>query len=624
MAKSKFRPKKAELKASGLDAPLKGQHSEEYSQAQTILDLLDDFEREAKIGRDDAFKRAVRNEKLYHNEESDPSDHWASTIPRTLNYFSNLVLTLASRLQEDRPFVKAYPTHHADVNVARLADAYLGHMYRQNKLDSLLMECTLYCILHGATYVRVTWDPNKGPPLREQQQDPLTGRPLVLADGTPLYNNLGPAGDVALDRFSIFDCAYSGVDPESSEWCVLTKYVSRDEAKQILRDSGYSSEMVSNVTLQETAPDQVFSRGVKLIKVQEVWVRPGGVLKDGLFAKVVGHNVAEYMDFPYDHGRIPVVGWKYSPKSNVRWSTSPADAAAPIQIYINDLQKKKLELVYRTADFTKVLATKRVFDRIGSSNSAIEVSNVQEVNAGARWILPPPLPPMIFQEQGQAISQMHEVFGLNEMLSGRENAKAGTSAKAIAYLQKQDSQKHAACMRRHEVFIGTLSKMGIDLFRQYAVAERQIQVLGEGSEMYVKDLVGADLDGADVVIEPASGIERFRAQQEAEIQAELQGQMITPQQAKNRMDTGLPEDMDTHRQLEAARKAVHDAAQGHGVQVPPGVPPNLILNEIAIAEQRYDGANNPGLQQLKQMVQQGAAQQQVGPGGPPPPSPPQV
>jgi hypothetical protein len=91
---------------------------------------------------------------------------------------------------------------------------------------------------------------------------------------------------------------------------------------------------------------------------------------------------------------------------------------------------------------------------------------------------------------------------------------------------------------------------------------------------------------------------------------------------KDRMDTGFSEDLDTHQMLERARKVVHDAAQGHGVQVPPGVPPKFILNEIYKAQKQYNGSN-PGLQQLEQMVRQSAAKQQPGPQQPPPKRPQQ-
>jgi hypothetical protein len=496
----------------GLDATLKGQSGVDY-EAKTVLELVTEFEHVARRNRDDAYRKATRNEQLFHGIAEEPlyrADGFYR--PNNLNYFSNLILTAASRLQEDRPYVKGYPTHQSDRDVASMVDAYMGHLFRSNDIDCLSMDFATYCLLHGATYVRVTWDPESGSPLKSQVVDPVSGQPLVLPDGTPVEEDLGPSGEVVWDRFSIFDCASSGEDPTDSEWCYINKWVSEDEARQMFRDLGYGNEGINRLHLKKGRPDTVFSKGEELVEVKEVWVRPGGILKDGLFAKIIGNNVAQHMAFPYQHGRIPVIAWKYSPMSGVRWSSSPADAAAPIQIYVNDLQKMKVDLVYRTAAFTKLIALHGLAEGMAGENTVVEAKSNIEVTQGVNWAEPPKPPELLFGEQKEAIRQLYEVFGLNEMLSRRETAKAGTSAKAIAYLQKQDSQKHAAAMRRFEKFMEEAVRQSIDLFRQYAKVERQIQVIGEGSEVYIDQLRGADLEGVDIIIEPASGIERFRAQ----------------------------------------------------------------------------------------------------------------
>lgn len=585
-----------------------GKAAQEDGQCLTVLELLSGcLVALADSGREQAHRRAVKNELLFHGQSLDGLDDvsYSADYRVSRNYLRNMVKTWSARALEDRPMIKAYPTHAEarDLGTAKVANAFMEYQYQMQSLDKLLWDAAVLVQLHGKTAIKVTWDPSKGKEVWAPAIDDFSKLRVTDDDGNPMMDNLGPEGEISWDHCSVFDYDYGGSDRvDDADWCVFYKYIDRYHAMELVRNA--HNKHVEIAEQRYTDPSGQQRTGVKVV---EFWYRPGPRLPDGLYALVVDEYLVLAVDYPYDHNQLPLVEWRMDQIRGTSWCTSHVDDAIPLQRHINEKEAAKAETVRKTG-VPKGLGLPEIIEAWSSGIHQITVDSVNSVQQGYKYLEPPEPNPLVFGTQGEDVQAMFDIFGLNEVVTGKDSVKSGTSAKQIAYLNRLDSMKLSGAIRDLEQALMRGWRMSLSLARQYVTAERMLSIVGPGAEPDLQMFNGASLDGVDLTLEPQTGAERFRAQTAAEAEQDLQSGKISPQVAMERAETGLGTSMGDASQERMAGQLIMGALNGQQVQPDPNISPAVALRVI-YRSMGISPQADQSLQALANAYQQLGAQQ---------------
>ncbi len=583
-------------------------------QELTALELLAEMveAHRKQVGRFEA--KALRNELYYHGDQfRDVNENslevedldWLSDVPQVYrNYLRPLINTYSARILKDRPDVVAYPNDHDGIDqmATKVSNGILYHTHQRLEIDDLLFRASIPAQCHGKVYLWHVWDPDIGPTGVDEWDYDENGDIVQVASETQ------PMGDVSWEIATIFDVATDGsTKVEDSTWCWRRTYVKRQEARSLLVDAGID-EQPQAIHYVDT-----FQGEKEGVEVYEVWHRPSPRIPDGCYFLVVGGYVVDYREtYPYEHGELPVSEWKIAERRNSSYGSTHVDDAVVIQRQINELVSVIQKL---TRDCGRMLFVGHpaIINAIDSGNAMIPVANeTNRTNNG--WLEPPRPPPLLFAQLEELIRALYDVFGLNEILTGQENIRSGTSALQVQYLTELDSMKLAGSARSLGKALKRAWKQTLNLYQQFCAPERIEAIMGPGSAYAVQAYRDSDLGGVDVRLEPRSGIERYRSFEADAAQEEMVAGVIPPEEGQERRKTGLATTYAEHWAKRVVQEQIRAALQGATGQPPDSmVDPGLAQREIEIALRVAQGRLPPermgALTELYQNYSQLAAQQ---------------
>lgn len=482
-----------------IDLPVSEQEADGLPDASTIKELFDECECAAEDYRARYLPQALYNERMCEGEqfidlsaswEIIPTD-WPEYVPKAArNLLRNLRLTWSSRILEDRPFVRAYPAEPgSDELKAKVANRLLEHFRQRIDFDDLCFRAAQLVQPHSAVAFKVIWDPLIGP----------------VSQGSGSVAPGEREGDVAIDLVSIFDYYTDGAEEvEDSKWVIFSRYMAPHDASILLRGATGSPENLS-------VEDYTDHWGVKHkgVKVRELWWKPDYRFPDGLFAILVGDVAVQAGPFPYEHGELPVAVWKCGPRRGSPYGSTHVDDAVYIQKVINETVAAIWQQA-RMIGSVKLLAHPNVVEQWQHGHQLLKMQDMTLAQY-VRYLEPPNRSQVLVETLADNEEAIYSVYGLNEVLSGAENVKAGTSARSIAYLNKLDSMKMAGASRSLGKAITRVCRQALKLVQQYVVAERISMVAGDTSALGALMYTGADIAGVDVHLEQASALDQYRA-----------------------------------------------------------------------------------------------------------------
>lgn len=588
--------------------------ADDDDQPTTILDLIQEF-KDADKRLENVRGRTRTNEAFVLGDQYKVWSEQNQTLETLMqpddvpqvsrNYLRNLWNTWSARLLEDRPDVHAWPNEASgsDIGAAEVANAYMAHQHSIQDLDDLSFELIGQSQLSGMCAIKVVWDPTAGPlsqGVEELNQE--TGE--MEADGQG-----EPTGEIQWEIATVFDF-YS--DPsaqrlEDANWVVFKRYIEKASARILLRNAGLDED--PEITPIDNMDDDV-NDDIKAVELTEVWYRPGARIPEGLYAVVCSGHVIEATDFPYDHGQLPLSIIKITEQRNMApGPKTHLDDAVIIQRQINELCASRARLI-REWGAVRLIASDAIIDALEASNHAIKCSDPEQSKA-IRWLDPPAMPKMFDDELMQLENAIFAVFGLNEMLTGAENVKSGTPARTIAYLTKLDSMKLSGSARSLGKCLRRAWTQTLSLAQQYVQEPRILQIVGEDKVLQTATFVGADMGGVDVRLEPASGIERYRAAQIEELEQDAALGWVDPSTAQQRHETGLSETTDDTASRARVEAQIMALLQGQVTPPMQDVDPAIAIEELRLAIEGIAGERPdilPLLQQLLSAYEQMKAQ----------------
>ena len=587
---------------NSVDVDLKTKGDED---SLTVLELLDELKESGEKAASKYLTLAERNELYVSGDQFQDVDKrsgviddvpWNVDVPKVShNLVRNLVLTWCQRLLKDRPSVTAYPNsaEPVDVSSARTAASLIEYMEKENHIDQMMFEILRSSCSHGIGGLKVYYDP---------KTDRVVWDPVNIFD---LF--IDPDGD--------FDTA---------QWVVFRRYVNRHDAKQMLKKVKGSPDPEVG---EYTVGDNETREGVE---VYEVWHLPNSRLEKGLYALIVGEHVVDHMDYPYIFndveaisddgdkvtstvGRLPVALFRLGEIRGTVYGDTWMNDAVPIQRQINEIESVLVKL-RRDTGAVRLIAPGNLAELWDTESHIIKMDDPVKAQM-IRWIDPPRINEILFKDRERLERRLYDIAGLNEVLTGAESAKSGTSAKQIAYLSELDGMKHAGTARNIEKFMSNLWETTIKLVQKYYTMPRLIKIVGEDKAITSIPFLGADIEGVDVRIEPRAGTERYHAQKSANVIERAQAEMEDPAAAAERSLTGLDVTQDQARQQMMINQQIQMAASGQVVQPQQGIDPAFASMLIDQAIQLFgrvglDQAGMQALMQLSAVYSQMAAQMQ--------------
>lgn len=505
------------------------------------------------------------------------SEYWPSEIPKTSrNLLRNLSLTWSSRLLEDRPWVRCYAAVPGlDQAKAQVGNRLLEYNRQQHDFDQLCFDAAQLVQPHSCIGFKIVWDPLRGP-LSEGVPAVQNGVPLHDANGEPMMIGAGDTqGDVSWEAVSIFDYGTDGAEKiEDSRWVIFKKMIDLYDARHLLEASGHDPSESSAGTYRD-----VWGVQRKGVEVLELWHKPDYRFPKGLFAVLVGDKVVQAIPYPYVHGELPLAVWKCGSRRGSAYGSTHVDDAVWIQKSINTTVAA-LEVQSRLIGSIKLLAHSSIIAEMQNGNQQIKVDDPEAIKA-AKFLEPPPRSEVLVQSLEDNVQALYAVYGLNEILSGAENAKSGTSAKSIAYLAKLDGQKMGGAARSLQKAIVRLARQTLKLYQQYVQAPRLIQITGEG-DFAVQEFIGADLDGIDVMLEDSSAIPQMRGQVAGDAQQQIQAGNPDPA-LREVAQTGIQDTAYGKAARDIVRQQIEGALGGEPGEPDPEVNPQIAVEEISKA-----------------------------------------
>lgn len=630
-------------KGRDVDTDIKDQRGKRKS----VLTLLSEYEEAIHPHIQRHYPMVERNEAYYAGQQTEDDD---PETPRTAsyrvdlptvsnNFLTNLGLSWVSRMAKPRQRVKAWPADpsFSDEAAAKMANAFIDYQYQVQDIDNLVTDLCEAAFIGGCAAISPTWDPTRGKHMKIPVLDDFD-MPMIDEFGEEMMEDGGPMGDVYWRMLTVFDYWIDPVENTSdARWVVFRKIVAKDEIGSLLEQSNIKGKKVDLDRVDTAETSNVFGIKQEGVEVFEMWQRPEPGVTEGFMATIVGGNVVQMLDFPYEHGELPICVFKVRKVRNYAYGLSPCFDVVDLQEQHNGYSTNAARLQKRLMNAAKLLCSPDIATAITEDEEEI-IPVVDQNNVGAaRWLTGPfEIISHLLDYADKVKGQGYEVAGLNEELTGAETAKSGRSAKMIAYMQELDSQKLIVAARNLDNTLVRAWRQTLRLGQQYVKAERFLSIVGPAGQVDTQSFLGADIQGVDVRLEPIGGEGMTRAGQAAQAQEDAQAGLITPEQAAEIGESGLQFGQDGMLDVSVVRQQIDQVLAGQMVDPDPQVDIEIAIDEIGLAR---DVAIRNGeqmaavmLNQLMmayrmrpspQQMQQQAPQQQQGMMPPPMPGGPQ-
>jgi hypothetical protein len=393
---------------------------------------------------------------------------------------------------------------------------------------------------------------------------------------------------------------------EDSEWCFFRRYFSRARARGMLLAAGIMEEPT---TTEHGGPWSDDKRDC--VEVYELWYLPTEHrIPAGLHAVVVGGHVVMHQAFPYEHGELPLGVWYCHEKDGWPYGDTHVTDAVPVQANINRLEAAKTQVLARTAQWMKAFIPQTLLDQFNGGQQVIGFTDKDQISAIKILTVDNAPTSSLDSQIDKEENKLNEVYGINEAVLGSD-ASATKNARHLQYVAELDGQKNAITGQSRNDCILRVFRQILRLCQQYVVDERMVRIVGPQGEPELAAFRGADLDGLDVVLEPAPGTDQTKAAKALEAEELAAAGFLDAKSAGERRTTGLEQ---TALEALAERAAFAQAQQvldGVMVEPDPNVSPAVAEGVLlfAIEETEAAGFDSGGLRALLQGYRDVAAQQ---------------
>jgi hypothetical protein len=570
-------------------APLRRSDGTEIEQKVTALGLFKDMQDGWTVHADRRYPQSTLNERFIAGEQqwgieskrgaSELIVDWPKWRGRmvTRNLMRNLHLTNVARVTKGDPSVSAWAGDgsNSDLAASDVGNALIYSMRNAQDHRKRISRGAWTAGAQGTVAFYTTWATDKGPVVNGQY-----------------------LGDVeAAVPIQVFDWMTDGAeDIEDSECCAVRRWMRPKDAYARLLAVGVQEEPKEQLvkTIWGEGGDQ-------RVEAWEYWHKPCERIPKGLFIMLVGGHVVNVMDFPYEHGELPLAIWKWVDVPDSPHGGTPADDAVPIQRTLNDRHSDLSIITQKSARWLMLITTKEIQRQVKADPTSIGVDDVSAINA-TKIIGAPPPPALIYTQIEEAERMLREVYGVNEAVSGSDTSQM-KNARMMAYTTELDGQKLASTIVARDHAMLRVYRQALGLWRQFVDQARTIKVMGNGGLPQMLSFSGADLNGVDVYLEPTSGSDHTRPAQALDAEQASAAGFMDPRKGAELRQSGQAMTREDMLSRTLVQRQIQDAAGGFAAQADPSVSPMIAVSEIGLALEQA-GSNEAMAQPLMALLAQ--------------------
>lgn len=501
-------------------------------------------------------------------------------VPITENLLYPLCLTWAARVNQSRVDARAYPFQAtpSDVLAAQASNAVLDYQKQQNNEDVLIANAAMFTQYHGDVLFYPQWVESLGPfKVRRAVQDKL-GTVYDMETRQPQMEEAWEWGGVEEEVIPAPSYWTSGEDDYTkAQYLVVERVIGDNVAKTRLQAAGFFE---SAPKAQDYADKSATSIPVHGVLAYEIWLRPGARSKDGMYALVVDDRVVQCVPYPLQHRQLPGAVWKVGHiRGSPRGKTHVSDAIHQ-QRLVNVTLRSILQRA-TVAGSSYLVGPSGLLEQMKSSTSSRVNADVPGSVKEVSWFEGPEIPQTIIQLYDRARRSTYDVFGISEATATGGDPTQTKSGQQLRDATALDAQKIAPARRNLEEARLRVAKQKLQLWQQYVDNARLVRVVGPTGDVAAAFFRGADLMGADVALEVASGIQSTHLAGQRYAEESGQGGYISQNAAIERRETGLPTTVADDAMLLQVDMQAKAALQGQQQQPLPGIDPTIASERLS-------------------------------------------
>ena len=454
----------------------------------------------------------------------------------TINLVGGLMTSWAALITKDRQCVKARPGGDDPVDIFRceVANKLIRHLVRENKTATLFTSIMQRAAVCGVAGVKVFYS-NSEDRIRFEEQ--------TIHD--------------------FFCDTRNGKEPR---WIVFETLVTKDEAEDELTLNGI--DPAENSVADMRSEWSVFGDQTEGYLRQEIWELPSRERPEGLFGVVVGGVPVYLSGFPeaysirQDSGArlalLPIVLVRMRDIRRSVFGATTLSSAIPVQRSLNRVYQRIDDWVMRMKQY--LVLPKSMQDNQIDEDSIIWSDTSRDARETIFYVNPQDVPPTMSRHAETLERKIYDIIGINEVSSSNEvRAMSGV---AIRNMRELDIQKNADSSKALEAGISDAFRLALGLIAS-TYSDERIRHLTGGDLWSAQAFMNAEIDGADIQLEPSSEVSLLQESERLEAAEAAGNGSMSPDEAAKRIDPGSAEEQ------QMAESMVDEFLSSGGVEVDP-------------------------------------------------------
>ncbi len=448
-----------------------------------------------------------------------------------VNILGVLAQTAASIMTSNSPTWIVDPigedTHK--FQAARGVDKLLQYFYASNRMDSLLDDVAVRCVLFGKAGIYIDWD-------------------SLAKNGKLEESSIGREGWFVVqpvDLFSVhWEPGVAGI--ENAHWCIYETTMHVEEARLYWDNPNIEKEDTGDENARGTTERHIRlvqdldrqsgdEEDTDRIRIVRYFEKPGYAHPNGLEVVIAGDTVVEVTDGLL-LGEFPIYMMNWRPK--------------PYRDYGQGLGGDLLRLqedLARTIDAVRArrdqeirppwLVPKGTLTRNGLSTKP---GAINEYNPRLGTPQPMQMTPMgaaTGRLMEQEMMLMEYVAGLNDASMGQAPTSNATG-RLTSFLAELDQRKIGPAVRSMSVMLSDVGRRMIRLWQKFGSESVTISVLGKGHAPEISEINKKDLLWSDIRVDVQSMMPRTQPLRQETVLNLLQMGVISREQALDSLEFG--------------------------------------------------------------------------------------
>lgn len=418
-----------------------------------------------------------------------------------INRIAPFVDQRVAKLIRSKPTLGVLPdkTDTLTIKAAEISEKVLKNIWKINDKDAKLHDAVLLMTLMGSSFKKVIWDSEGGDAVLDEQNsdgqiefDEETGAQKMQK----IF--LGDVENIVKSPFEIL-CSKGARSIKQCEWIMDRSCRTAIEVQAKFKEfdidalSGYSEDLttyekfVYNLgcpslgTLSYNADASNYDGEVKeykLVMVKEFWMKPNYSYPKGVLATVVGKQLLQFEEWPYDHGMFPFVKLDHCKNSFGFYGLSPVSRLIEVQRHYNE-SRTQIAKNARYMSNLKWWAAKGcglAEDALTDEEGEVVETNPNMPKPEAMQVSP--LPNYVIENQNQDLVDFRDVGGEKTIDQAPfANMTAGVAIETAAELS---DLALGPTIKNIEQGLTQEGRLELHLANQYYTDDRTMKIVGEG------------------------------------------------------------------------------------------------------------------------------------------------